>query len=259
MPQDSLPGTRSITRAIDVAKAVAEHKQIGWRLTDLAARCGLEKSTAYRILSSLVAERIVQKRAIDRRYIPGPLMFELALCTPGYANFVAVVHPVLARIAESGGSAHLYLRSGDEVVCIDDVRSKSAQQLTTRGRRLPIEQSTYGIAMILAMSKSEQQEVLKIAEARRAPGSKNAMAYRKVLAASRTRGFALNSGMAVPGLISVAVAVLDNRQQPFAAIGVVAPSTLMHGNKIEHMVEMLRQESGQITESAADLIAELRQ
>jgi len=258
MAQDPLPGTRSITRAIDVAKAVAEHKQIGWRLTDLAARCGLEKSTAYRILSSLVAERIVQKRATDRRYIPGPLMFELALCTPCYANFVAVVHPVLVRISESGGGAHLYLRSGYEVVCIDDVRSKSTQQLTTRGRRLPIEQSTYGIAMILAMSKNEQQEVLKVAEARRDPGSKNATAYRKVLAASRSRGFALNSGMAVPGLISIAVAILDSQQQPFAAIGVVAPSSLMHGNKIDRMVEVLRQESNQIADEAADLIAELR-
>jgi len=258
MAQGPLPGTRSITRAIDVAKAVAEHKQIGWRLTDLAARCGLEKSTTFRILSSLVAERLVQKRATDRRYIPGPLMFELALCTPGYANFVAVVHPVLARIAATGASAHLYLRSGYEVVCIDDVSSKSSQQLTTRGRRLPIEQSTYGIAMILAMSKSEQQELLKFAEARRAPGSKNATAYRKVLADSRMRGFALNSGMAVPNLISVAVAVLDRQQQPFAAIGVVAPSTLLQGKTIERMVDVLRQESGQITEDAADLIAELR-
>ena len=258
MIQHPVPGTRSISRAIEVAKTVAEHKHIGWRLTDLAARCGLEKSTTYRILNNLVLEQIVQKRSSDRRYIPGPLMFELSLCTPAYPAFIAALHPVLTRLARSGASAHLYLRSGSEVVCVDDVPNPDAQQLTTKGRRLPIEQSTYGIAMLIAMHKDEQQDVLRIAETRGATRNKNLGAYRKVLAQARSAGYAINAGQVVPGLTSIAVAVVDTQGQPFAAIGVVGPDTVLRGAKIERMVEVLRHAAQQISEDHAELIGELR-
>ena len=114
------------------------------------------------------------------------------------------------------------------------------------------------IAMLIAMHKDEQQDVLRIAETRGATRNKNLGAYRKVLAQARSAGYAINAGQVVPGLTSIAVAVVDTQGQPFAAIGVVGPDTVLRGAKIERMVEVLRHEAQQISEDHAELIGELR-
>ena len=62
-------------------REVASRGSSGWRLTDLAAHCGLDKATAYRMLRCLEEERLVKRRASDRHYLPGPLLFEL-VCEP---------------------------------------------------------------------------------------------------------------------------------------------------------------------------------
>ena len=75
----SRSGTQSIERAVRVLTEVTARSRFGWRPTDLAARCGLDRGTTHRILACLVRERLVQQRAVDGHYLPGPLLFELAL------------------------------------------------------------------------------------------------------------------------------------------------------------------------------------
>src|SRR3954469_21500039 len=105
-------GTQSITRTILVLKTLALRKEIGWRLTDLAAHCGLDNATAYRIVACLTAERFVQQRSRDRRYVPGPLLYELSLALPAYGTFVSAMRPELGRIARRlRGISFLYMRS----------------------------------------------------------------------------------------------------------------------------------------------------
>ena len=79
---DTPAGTQSLGRSIRLMRVLATRGEIGWRLSDLAAACGLDKGTAHRILASLVQERLVRQRPGDRRYLPGPLLFELSLALP---------------------------------------------------------------------------------------------------------------------------------------------------------------------------------
>src|SRR3954466_3395768 len=72
-------GTQSIERAVHVLTEVTGRSRFGWRPTDLAARCGLDRGTTHRILACLVRERLVQQREVDGHYVPGPLLFELGL------------------------------------------------------------------------------------------------------------------------------------------------------------------------------------
>lgn len=258
MTKRSPAGTQSIARAIRVMKTIAEHKEIGWRLTDLAAHCGLHKATAYRIVASLTSARVVLQRAADRRYAPGPLLFELALSTPAYSNFTAALHGDLARLAKIGGNAFLYLRSGNEVVCIDRVATTAVQPVTVVGRRRPMTQSTFGIAMLLALPKKEQQALLGSEQQKKTPASDTRVAaYRKVLERSRRCGFGLNRGDVVPGLTSIAIPIRDNQRRPFAAIGVTGSSASLRGQHLRNAVQLLQREARRIEREHAQLIAEI--
>jgi DNA-binding IclR family transcriptional regulator len=59
-------GTQSIERAVALLKELSARGTFGWRLSDLAAHCNLDKGTAHRILNCLQRERLVQQRGPGR-------------------------------------------------------------------------------------------------------------------------------------------------------------------------------------------------
>jgi DNA-binding IclR family transcriptional regulator len=217
-------GTQSVLRTVRLLKVIAERKDIGWRLTDLAAHCGLDKSTTYRLLACLTSQRMLAQRA-DKRYVPGPLLYELSLSLPSYADFRDSVRPHLQELARHlKGTAFLYLLAGDEVICIDRVGATLPPPLTGIGTRRPILQSTFGVAMMLAMGTARQKQILKqgIGDI----SAKRAAAYRKIFQQSKRYGFGVNMNDVVPGLSCVAVPMFrQDGKTPFASVGVMAPST----------------------------------
>ena len=130
-------GTQTLDRAIRLLKMLTTRSTVGWRLTDLAAQCELDKATAYRLLQALERHRLAKQRASDRHYAPGPLLFELGLAFPALAQFQTACRPSLARLARRpGGAALLYLRSEEDFVCIARV---GGEQMTIPDLRTTID------------------------------------------------------------------------------------------------------------------------
>src|SRR5436305_1258442 len=120
-PVDRLPaahgadrsGTQSLARGIRLMRAIAARPQFGWRLSDLSAACCMDKATVHRMLSCMVEERLVEQRASDRHYLPGPLMYELGLALPDHVQFQRVAEQHVQAFARRlAGVALLQLRSG---------------------------------------------------------------------------------------------------------------------------------------------------
>jgi DNA-binding IclR family transcriptional regulator len=251
-------GTQSIVRTILVLKTLALRKEIGWRLTDLAAHCNLDNATTYRIVACLTTERLAQQRPSDRRYVPGPLLFELALAVPAYNNFASALRPELLRLARRLDCiVFLYLRSGNESICIERVGSAPVQPLTVVGTRRPMAGSMAGIAMLLPLPRKEQQAL--IAEVRNHPPmAERAPSYRNILQRSRRHGFGVNRGDVVPGLAGLAVPITDAGGWPFAAIGIMGPTTTFAASRLNRMGESLREEARRIGHEHARLIKYLQ-
>jgi len=255
-----LPGTRSVSRTVQVLKTVTARKDIGWRLTDLASHCSLDNATAYRILNCLTAEGMVQQREHDRRYVPGPLLFELALSLPAYSTFQSAVHPDLVKIAKRlNGIAFLFLRSGQESVCIDRTGTSSVNPLTEIGTRHLMAESTAGIAMLLALPKKEQQTLIGATRdhGHRATSHRRA-SYVKILRRSRRYGYGINQGDLVPGLPTVAVPIMDPKGTPFAALALMGPASLFAGKRLEAIVKHLKEEADRISQEQAHLIVSFK-
>src|SRR5579864_2632796 len=108
-------GTQSVERAVALLREVSAGGHLGLQLSDLAALCGLRKSTAHRILACLVREGLLRQRTYDRNYVPGPLLFELGLSSsPERGELQHAAKIKLAALAkETSGVAFMYYRSGD--------------------------------------------------------------------------------------------------------------------------------------------------
>lgn len=222
-PGMNLPsGTQSLARSIKLLRVLATRGEIGWRLSDLATACSLNKGTVHRILAALGKERLVQQRSGDKRYLPGPLLYELGLSLPGQHAFQAAANAQLASWSHRvNGNALLLLRSGCEYVC--SVRAGPARLpglMIDPGTRRPLFTSVGGVAMLQALSEDEAQEVLanNIAQELAKRGSARLDALQKMRERSARHGFGVNLGDVVGGLHAFAVPLHGPDGKPFAAL-----------------------------------------
>src|ERR1700704_3724482 len=74
---DSTNGVQSVDRALRLLKAVAASEAPS-SAQELAQRCGVNRSTAWRLLSTLEAHGLVEREALSGRYVVGYASFQLA-------------------------------------------------------------------------------------------------------------------------------------------------------------------------------------
>ena len=114
-----MSSVQAIRRAFDVLGALAAGP-LG--VTEVADRSGLPKSTAARMLATLVHEGAVEQVPGDSRYRLGPRMATLAAGLTPARSLAAVAHATLAALAASAGeAAGLSVPDGDLVHYIDQV------------------------------------------------------------------------------------------------------------------------------------------
>jgi len=247
------PGTRSLGRVIKLMRMVAARPQFGWRLSDLAASCNLDRATVHRMLALLVEERLVAQRASDRHYLPGPLMFELGLALPDHMQFQRHAEMAVSEFASRmGGVAVLLLRSGNEYVC--NVRAGTlplSGSVLYPGTRRPLFTSAGGVAILQTMPADEARAVLldNVAQEIARCGTGRLAALQKMRERSDRHGFGVNLGDVVPGVHAFAVPVRDADGDAFAALCLLG-SPELHG---EERLEDLR---GALAAAAGTLGAE---
>lgn len=245
-------GTQSLERGILLLRTVATRPQFGWRLSDLAAACDLDKGTAHRMLACLVAERLVAQRPGDRHYLPGPLLYELGLALPERAQFQRAAEPHLrALVRHMGGVAFLLLRSGSDYVCCLRTGSQPLTALMVYpGTRRPLFTSVGGVAMLQTLPAGEAQAIVADNTRREIArqGTKRLAALAQMRERSARHGFGVNLGDVVPGLHAFAVAV-PGVDGALAALCLAGPADLYPPSRLGEI-------RGALEASGATLAAE---
>jgi len=218
-------GTRSLGRMVRLMRFVAARPQFGWRLSDLAAASGLDRGTVHRMLSCLVDERLVEQRASDRHYLPGPLMYELGLALPQHAMFQRRAGVLAAAFARRfGGVAVLVLRSGHDLVC--SVRTGTLPltgSVLYPGTRRPLFSTATGVAILQTLPDAEALAVLRDNRAQEVArcGPVRLAALQRMRERSDQHGFGVNLGDVVPGIHAFGVPVRGRQGAAFAAVGLL--------------------------------------
>ncbi|MDO9435984.1 IclR family transcriptional regulator [Hydrogenophaga sp.] len=250
-------GTQAIERAVLLLTTVASRAQVGWRLTDLARYCDLSNSTTHRILGALSNMRLVKQREGDRRYVPGPMLYDLSLTLPAHFAFQAACHSHLVKLAaDTNSSVFLALRSGDSYVLIDNVGSAYATLMSRRGTRRPLLAAATGNAMLVGMPAVLRDNILaantkdiRLHEEHHLDG------YMRMYRRSRRCGFGYHRNDVTSEVSAVSVTIAGTDGLPFAGVTAICSTKSMPAARVPEIVKRLRQEVTLITQQYGDLIA----
>lgn len=245
-PAEDRSGTQAVERAILILREVANRGHMGWQLTDLAARCGLSKTTTHRLLTCLVRERMVRQQPGQRQYLPGPMLFELGLAAlpeRGEMQFTARNRlSALARQTSAGG--FLFFRSGDDLVCavrVGTARMEAKALAVLPGTRKPLIIAAGGVAILMAMPRVEARLAIERNLQDVADYSEREVAgMRRVVDRSFTSGLAASLGDVIPGVNAFGVALRDSAGAPFASIALAGPARKLPAERGQEYHAMLR-------------------
>src|SRR5262245_4084197 len=181
-------------------------------LGDLHAATGLARLTACRIAVARARSRPRDRGRRVRFFLGHRLAAWGAVAGRGLPE---VARPVLARLAdETGESAQLYVREGDQRVCIAvHERPSGLRDTVPLGAVLPLDRGSGG-KVLLAWAPDAQR--FDLAE--------------RELTTVRRRGFAASVGEREPGVASVSAPVFSGPDSVVAAISVSGPIDRLGSN-----------------------------
>lgn len=196
----------------------------------IARELGLPRSSTYHLLAVLVEQGYAVHLPEERRYGLGVAAFELGSAYTRQAPLERIARPRLTRLADAvGHSAHLAVLHGRDVLYVVEERVAGRPSLVSDvGVRLPATLTATGLALLAALPAAQVRALFPSPDAfvQRHPdslGPTSLGALRRVLSATRQRGYAVEDGLVTPGLASVGAAVPDHTGHPVAAVAVTYP------------------------------------
>ncbi len=209
---------QSIDRAADLLEAIAAAPEPETAPL-LADACGLNRSTAWRILATLESRGLVERDPDTNRYRLGFAVLRLAAAA-GHEPLVRIAHPLLRQLADaSGETANLAVARRLELVYADQVQARHVMAPNWLGHPVPLHATSTGKAFLAALTDDELAAVVRL-ERFTDTTITTLGALREELAAVRARGWAGSHGELEPGLWGVSAAALDVAGRPAAVLSV---------------------------------------
>lgn len=238
---------RAVDRALDVLLAVARGSEHGLGVTEVAARTGLYKSTAHRLLGTLEARGFVRRNPGTERYHLGLASLELAGAYLAGDDLIAAAMPEMERLRdEVGETVSLYIRDGHERVRVQKVEGRHAvRRVVQVGQRLPLCLGASGKVLLAHAPEEEVRRVL----AQHLPEGLDAHALRRQLEQIRRGGFGVSVEEREPGTAAVAAPVRNRHGEVVAALCISGPSSRLDRATLEAL--------GRPVAEAAERIARL--
>jgi DNA-binding IclR family transcriptional regulator len=245
------PGT--IERTMEMLRLLATAGRYGLALTQISEAAKLPNSTAHRLLHRLIAERMVVQLESNKRYVLGPLTFELGLAASKIYDLREPCRAILTRLAEEiEDMVYLTVRSGNESVCEGRYEGPSAIRVVTLevGSRRPLGLGAGGLAMVAAMPKDEVEQTIAYLTSRY-PDNRALQkdALRKAIADYNRHGYSYIKSQVTLGTSAVGVAILDTLNNPIAAVSVAAVDSRMSKARVDMLGKQLQVTVTHIRES----------
>jgi DNA-binding IclR family transcriptional regulator len=227
----------SVDHALRLAVLLQQEGPLG--VTEAAARLGVARSTAHRLLTMLVYRDFAEQGA-DRRYATGPVLRALKGVEP-VARLRQLALPHLQTLVRrTGETANVMVLRGTQVQMVATVECDHVLRVGDReGRLLPAHLASGGRALLARLGRAE-------IEARYADEDRTGVAredVERIVRQTRRRGFAINDQTTETGLTAIGYAVGNPRDSaadlPAAALSVAMPTARYHRRLLPEVVAAL--------------------
>ncbi len=238
------PDVRALDRGLILIEALAE---FGWAgPSELAKITGIDRSTIYRLLSTLMRRGFILHRKQDSKYFLSPSFKALSYGVQDFDERMLLVSGPLRNLVEEikWPSDFAVLKAG-RLVIIDSNHPQTTLTFyrSVLGQARPILRSSLGRAMLAAMSGQQRREAI---ETIIASGGADADEVRdekivtRVVEDTRERGYALSIGELTPKIAAIALPV-RSREMVLGAVNIVFFSAAFKPEAVETYLAALRQ------------------
>src|SRR5687768_9210211 len=151
----------STLRAFGVLEQIATSDE-SLTLEELTRISALPKPTVHRILRLLMRGGLVERQALDKRYVIGARVSALALAVQMRSPHRRERRAILARLVEAiGETCNFTMLDGSEVVYLDRVETSAGVRLhMDAGSRVPLHCTASGKLLLSALPPAQVRRLL---------------------------------------------------------------------------------------------------
>ena len=220
----------ALDKALTILDAVVGQKRpVG--LAYLAEELELTKPTIHRVLLQLEEAELIQRSPDNDRYWIGPRLNRLAVTALASSNQAFPTRAILqALVDELGETCNLGILNQHEVQYIDRVESDFPLRFELRaGSRVPVHCTAIGKLLLAHKPEEVRRQLLSVAPLTGFTDNTitDENRFEWELTAIRQQGYAANNEEYMPGLISVAVPIINTDGDAVAAVAVHSPTARM--------------------------------
>jgi IclR family acetate operon transcriptional repressor len=219
-------------------------------VTELAARAGLNKGTASRLLSTLRAAGYVRQDPSTRRYRLSGRILRLSRGYVDQLDLRGLAHPYLGRLRDAvDETVHLGVMEDDRIVYIDRLEATRSLRLASAiGHTEPLPTTALGRSILSRLPSQRQREVVRGLElpARTTRTVTDVAGLLDLIVEAGRRGYAVDDQENQEHVTCVGAAVVDALGRPIAALSCSGPSVRMTG-RIEQIGTLCRDAADDIS------------
>ncbi|MBT2532717.1 IclR family transcriptional regulator [Arthrobacter sp. ISL-48] len=242
-------GVQSVDRALEVLEILARDGHAG--VSEIAEEMGVHKSTASRLLGSLVNREMVHQNSERGKYQLGFGILRLASSIPGRLSLVREARPVLESLAEEyKETVNLAVLRSNFAVNVDQAMGPST--LATYdwvGSLTPLHATSSGKVLLAALSADERARILKETglPARTPRTITNRGELENQLLDVSREGYGVVREEFEIGLNSMSVPVYNHVGSVIGAVSISGPAFRFDPEKTPGLMETLKQAGLQIS------------
>ncbi len=241
---------KSLRRAISVLKCFTPQKP-ELSGNDLSAMLGMHKTTAYRMLSTLAEEKILERRGRDGVYRIGPGIYVLGNLFLSTTDLIIAAEPVVKMVNElTGEVTNLSIFFDGYISYVMREESKYEFRWGRHiGSYVPAHVSAMGKAFLSELSESEIDAIYP---------EENLISFTSHTIASKTElkvkleeirktGISIDYEGQTYGVAGFSTSIRDSSGKVVAAISVGALIVHLNAEFIDHIIQLVKMSAGLIS------------
>ncbi|MEG0339870.1 MAG: IclR family transcriptional regulator [Oscillospiraceae bacterium] len=157
---------QSVTRIFNIIEVLSTHSK-GMTLQAIATKTSLAKSTAHRLLASLIAQGIVVQDSFSSAYRLTLKLYELSSRVVNDMDIISIARGHLDRLARHTGEAvHLVIPDGADIVYVYKAEAQSGNMRMSShvGLRIPMYCTGVGKAILSCLPTAQVERIWKKSE-----------------------------------------------------------------------------------------------
>ncbi|MEU1275681.1 IclR family transcriptional regulator [Streptomyces sp. NPDC005799] len=196
-------------------------------LPSISDHLGVGKSTAHRLVTTLVSENFLQRNpAHHAEFIVGPALLEIGAAAIRRADIRRHARRPMERLCDQlGETVSLVILEGNSTRVVDGVESRQAVRVGLRtGVVLPANATAAGKVLLAQLPEKDVVDLFPQGLPSLTGSTKSTWPeLKEQLAEVRAQGFAFSADESEPAMNGLAVPVSDNTGESVAALAIAAP------------------------------------